>query len=634
MIIKDIRLINFGKFQDKEIHFEKGMNIVYGENEAGKTTIHTFIRGMLFGIEKQRGKASAKDTYSKYEPWQNPENYRGMMRVESRGITYRFERNFNKLNKSFKVVNEDEGRELSQREIDELFQGLNESCYYNTISISQLGSVTDKELEGILKNYAANLGSTKSMEIDMKQALTELDSRRRKIVSDSKVGAKESVVREIKEITDELEYSKSDQKAIIDEIDQKRLIALNYADKKKELTAKDAVRLEKQTKQNARKESLYQEIMTLNQELDRYRKTLNDISVQCTDLENKLESKGVPTRADMERVSNALNNRTNIPIVCLILMMACFGCAGGMYFANIYADFLQGDQIIKIIVPLAGGVIFLIASIVRYFMKKRTKVRLMENLKESKILLDKLDAAYNEKVYAKHQYNAKEMALQNAKESLKGLEEEGESDLGYSEAISQVDEEYKTISGEISKKQWMLEQKQEKDIELRKQLDNLKERLEVIVNAETEIKALETAKADIEELANEVRNSFGKKLNERASYYMAQITNGKYDNLSIDENLNISVNGRFSLIPSSKLSKGTVEQIYMSLRLAAADIIFENDKKPILLDDAFAMFDNKRMGNTMRFMADKLEQVIIFSCHTREKVMADKLGIDYELKKL
>lgn len=47
MIIKDIRLINFGKFHDTEIHFERGLNIVYGENEAGKTTIHTFIRGML-----------------------------------------------------------------------------------------------------------------------------------------------------------------------------------------------------------------------------------------------------------------------------------------------------------------------------------------------------------------------------------------------------------------------------------------------------------------------------------------------------------------------------------------------------------------------------------------------------------
>ena len=149
MIIKDIRLTNFGKFNHKMVTLEPGLNIVYGENEAGKTTLHTFIRGMLFGIEKQRGKASGKDLYTKYEPWENPANYHGMMRIESDGVTYRIERNFNKLNKSFKVINEDKGIELKTEEIENLFAGLDESCYYNTISISQLGSVTDKELEVI-----------------------------------------------------------------------------------------------------------------------------------------------------------------------------------------------------------------------------------------------------------------------------------------------------------------------------------------------------------------------------------------------------------------------------------------------------------------------------------------------------
>ena len=108
--------------------------------------------------------------------------------------------------------------------------------------------------------------------------------------------------------------------------------------------------------------------------------------------------------------------------------------------------------------------------------------------------------------------------------------------------------------------------------------------LSLIHISKFEIDAIEEAKANIEKIAAEIRNSFGKKLNEKASFYMSEITNGKYDNLSIDDRLNISINGKKSLIPASKLSKGTVEQIYMALRLAAADIIFEKDKKPILLD--------------------------------------------------
>ena len=134
---------------------------------------------------------------------------------------------------------------------------------------------------------------------------------------------------------------------------------------------------------------------------------------------------------------------------------------------------------------------------------------------------------------------------------------------------------------------------QAKAEELQKKIDELEERFNKIKKAKVEIQAIEDAKSNIEDIADEIRNSFGKRLNERASYYISQITNGKYDNLSIDDKLNISVNSKHALIAATRLSKGTIEQIYMALRLAAADIIFEKDKKPILLDDAFAMYDNK-----------------------------------------
>ena len=47
MKIKELRLKNFGKFTNKEIHFSDGMNVIYGENESGKSTLYTFIRAML-----------------------------------------------------------------------------------------------------------------------------------------------------------------------------------------------------------------------------------------------------------------------------------------------------------------------------------------------------------------------------------------------------------------------------------------------------------------------------------------------------------------------------------------------------------------------------------------------------------
>ena len=63
MQILSLHIEGFGKVHDLDISFKDGLNVVYGKNEAGKSTLHTFIRGMLFGIEKQRGRAARNDVY-------------------------------------------------------------------------------------------------------------------------------------------------------------------------------------------------------------------------------------------------------------------------------------------------------------------------------------------------------------------------------------------------------------------------------------------------------------------------------------------------------------------------------------------------------------------------------------------
>ena len=63
MKITELILKNFGKFTNKQILLTDGINIIYGENESGKTTLHTFLKGMLFGMERKRGRAAATDTF-------------------------------------------------------------------------------------------------------------------------------------------------------------------------------------------------------------------------------------------------------------------------------------------------------------------------------------------------------------------------------------------------------------------------------------------------------------------------------------------------------------------------------------------------------------------------------------------
>lgn len=633
MIIKEIQLTNFGKFNHKNVSLEPGLNIIYGENEAGKTTLHTFIRGMLFGIEKQRGKASGRDAYSKYEPWENPSNYQGIMRIENDGTNYRIERNFNREHRLFRVINEDEGIELTEEQIEELFAGLDESCYYNTISISQLGSVTDKELEVILKNYAANLGATKSMEIDIKEAFSDLDIQKKKIITENKIGEEDIIKKSVKLTTEQLEITEREQHKIISSIEQKKENVNHLLEKKKELSALDKKRLEELAKQNERKDKLYQDAISYTNEVEKYSNQLEQIKNHKKELESSLLEKGIDSHETMEALMDKIMNKSNMPVTFVILALAFVGAAIGFVVGNLQFITIK-EYYMRPAICMGIAFILFVLAIIRYCFKKKHKKRKFEILKELRLTSDKLEAAKHEEIYVRRQLETKQEALNQTQEIIKQEENTQVSSDDYSDEIKEIEAQERTLNDGVSKAQFALEQKKENEIELEKRIEELKRRLENIKKAKEEIHAIEEAKRNIEEIANEIRSSFGKRLNKQASYYLSKITNGKYDNITIDERLNITINNKKSLIPSSRLSKGTIEQVYMALRLAAADIIFEKDKKPILLDDAFVMYDNKRMGNTLKFMAESMEQVVLFSCHTREKVMADKLNLEYNFIKL
>lgn len=636
MIIKQLELTHFGKFNNEVVEFKPGMNIIYGENEAGKTTIHTFIRGMLFGIEKRRGKVTDKDIYTKYEPWEEPANYQGKMRIQENGVNYRIERIFAKANKDFIVINEDEGVELTEREISSLFAGLDESCYYNTISISQLGSVTDKELESILKNYAANLGATKTMDINIKGAIADLDAQRKAIASEKQINQEDVLKHELINARDKLDISEKEQHTIIAGIEQKKSELESMSEEKSELSIKDKKRFEEITKQNERREKLYQEKMNYRADVDKFETDLYNVREKKAELEESLKEEGIENGEGLDRIMTKVVKRTNFPIFLTILTVAFFGGAIGLFIGNYNAIManLGLKTLIQPLICVGCGVLTLIGAIIRFFVNKKNKNKRLEEIKELRKVIEQYEAVKHEEAYMERQHKAKSDAL-NKTIILMKHEEENEIETNeYSKELEVLEAKERELRDGISKSQWMIEQKQERDIETRRAIKEYKERLIEIAKAKQEIEAIEEAKASIEEIATDIRNNFGKKLNERASYYMEQITNGKYDSVVIDGKLNISINSKHSLIPSGKLSKGTVEQVYMSLRLAAADIIFSEHPMPILLDDAFAMYDNKRMGNTMRFMATGMQQTIMFSCHTREKVMADRLGIDYNLIKL
>ena len=167
--IDKLKIFGFGSFQEKELHLAPGLNVIFGGNEAGKSTIHCFIEAMLFGFWQpysfQRDLAPG---YEKYRPWSGS-SYGGQLDYTWSGGKVRVERDFSNHTVSLYDLEAEKSLEnialnsWGEPDFARLHFGCNKLVFRNTISISQLGSATDaavaQEVRNLLSNLAQSGGS-------------------------------------------------------------------------------------------------------------------------------------------------------------------------------------------------------------------------------------------------------------------------------------------------------------------------------------------------------------------------------------------------------------------------------------------------------------------------------------------
>ena len=190
------------------------------------------------------------------------------------------------------------------------------------------------------------------------------------------------------------------------------------------------------------------------------------------------------------------------------------------------------------------------------------------------------------------------------------------------------------VSSELQKLIWMRERLQEEVKEKRILYGNLQEKLEELEGFGSEYqkkeqrrKSLEYASEKLLELSREVHRELAVQLNQKASEILREITNGRYDMLLIDEKLKMNLFTGERKISIDQVSRGTVEQIYFALRMAATEILYE-EEYPIILDETFVFYDDFRLESTLRWLIKSKKQVIIFTCQKREKEILKKLGLE------
>ena len=144
MKINNLKINGFGKLKDREIKLNDGINIVYGENEAGKSSLLKFIASMFYGASKNKNGKEISD-FDKYKPWQTEEFSGKIEYTLDSGETYEVYREFKKKNPViYNSKKEDVSKEFSIDKIKgiEFFEeqtGIDEETFYNTAITEQEG---------------------------------------------------------------------------------------------------------------------------------------------------------------------------------------------------------------------------------------------------------------------------------------------------------------------------------------------------------------------------------------------------------------------------------------------------------------------------------------------------------------
>lgn len=179
MKLRACTLMGFGKFYRESFSFSDGIHVIYGENEAGKTTLRTFLVSMLFGIDRKRGAASKKDEFHKYQPYMGGV-YGGTLDILLGRKTYQIQRNFAD-SKSISVYSGIDGTKvLEGKELSGRLFSMTKGGYLQTLCISQGEIKTDKSLGQMLNHYMVNMSQSKTVDVNVERALTYLRRELRK----------------------------------------------------------------------------------------------------------------------------------------------------------------------------------------------------------------------------------------------------------------------------------------------------------------------------------------------------------------------------------------------------------------------------------------------------------------------
>ena len=606
MKIDDFKINNYGKIENSEVFLQNGINLIKGYNEAGKSTILSFLNSMLYGIDKT--KKDNISEYDKYLPWLST-NFSGSMnyRLDNGNNYYVFrdfkkktpiilDRNRNDITANFKQ---------SKKGIDFLEEqiGVDKKTFQNTsISYQKLVILDDKN-KAEMSGKLANLISTGEENYSYDDIIKRLNNKQLE-----EVGTSRTKKRPINNLEER-----------ILKLEQERREVLNIKDKKERMT-EEREEMQKKFATVGYIKQMITEIKEnfLKKETEKkiYTEIYNRIEKKKEEIEEKKK----------ERIDVITKEKVFDRIKWIYLILTLIAIPAAYFY----------------IYSLIGYVLLLIFI---YIISKNNSDKRMADLEEKNRAVEKelnilrKDVIQDERVIQKEKKefeerfeNVKKQMFQKYKNFVNReyLERILKKDIeGVFKEASEIEKEYENTMyrlSQINAERNVVESTSGKLAEIVEELEELKQEREKLLNYNDTI---EIAKEILKESYDELKNNVGPEFDKKLSYIVKKITNGKYDDVYIDINHNIKMKTEHGeYVNLERFSTGTIEQVNLALRLAYIDTI-SKESLPIILDEAFAFYDDERLANIMRFLSQEYidRQVIIFTCSNREKKIIDEENI-------
>lgn len=646
MKIENVQINAFGNLENKQIDLSENINIIKGNNESGKSTFLKFIVDIFYGVSKNKRGKEFSD-YDRYKPWNN-EEFSGKITYKlDNGKKYEVFRDFNKKNP--KIYNA-EGEDISKEFTIDKTNGnkffteqtkIEEDTFLSTFVSCQTEVKLEKQEQNILIQKIANLAGTGEDTVSYKKALEKLNKKQIE-----EIGTLRTTGRPMNIIKEE-QFNLQDEIGELEEYKEARYSIEENKNNLENKIQENERKLEilKQINKIYTDKKIEEQKLELNQNLVKsYEEKIENIKAQKEGIETKYKeiTNIINEKKEKELTEKEKNLKIKKIATSIILILSII--VGIIFIKNILISAIS----------FTIGVISIVV-LIETLKNKDNEPKKEESEQQIKIK-ERLQVAKNEI----EKMQAQLEMLNKSKEEKKSEIEKQEQEINFTieKELSKLKEEYKlenieldnntsykieSLQEEINKNKLQLHSleldknnimpKLEKLASMEEQLQELNEK-EVTLNKQNE--AIELAKKVLEIAYTKMKENVTPKFTENLSKNIEKISNGKYKKVKINDEEGIIIekqNGEY--ISVEKLSVGTIEQLYLSLRFGAIKELSE-ENMPIILDEAFAYYDEERLANILTYISQeyKNNQIIIFTCTDREIEILDEKNIKYNLVNL